>query len=374
LLSTINYGKGKNKIKDFLTYNFLLILLILLAALRFRVGGDTLAYMDTFKDLPKLSDLPTFDFKEAQYDPLWYIFNALIKSIYDNFIFFQLIHAIIINTIIFWFIRKYSKFKYISILFYYIFYYLYFNMEILRESLAVCVFLLSVPYLLQKKWLIYFSISIVAFLFHSSALIAFFIPFMSRKLKFQYYILIFSLLTMFIFIKPYELFSMFTFSGRVDNRILLYTNLNVTIYGILMQLILIIPVMVLQRIRKINKLEIHKFEYLLTAYIVLGLLASVIGGFYRFLNYLSFISIIYIVDTITIIYKYRINYFKSFLKVQFVVFILLFHQGFYMFTDTSKFQLHTKFYNMYLPYYSVFDEHRDLQREKLYYNLMDITN
>src|ERR1035437_3600069 len=228
LLSTINYGKGKNKIKDF----------------------------------PKLSDLHTFDFKEAQYDPLWYIFNALIKSIYDNFIFFQLIHAIIINTIIFWFIRKYSKFKYISILFYYIFYYLYFNMEILRESLAVCVFLLSVPYLLQKKWLIYFSISIVAFLFHSSALIAFFIPFMSRKLKFQYYILIFSLLTMFIFIKPYELFSMFTFSGRVDNRILLYTNLNVTIYGILMQLILIIPVMVLQRIRKINKLEIHKFEYL----------------------------------------------------------------------------------------------------------------
>ena len=52
---------------------FNLVVLILLAGLRYRVGGDTLMYMSIYDDLPSLADLKYFDFAEADFNPLWYI-------------------------------------------------------------------------------------------------------------------------------------------------------------------------------------------------------------------------------------------------------------------------------------------------------------
>ena len=44
---------------------FNLVVLILLAGLRYRVGGDTLMYMSIYDDLPSLADLKYFDFAES---------------------------------------------------------------------------------------------------------------------------------------------------------------------------------------------------------------------------------------------------------------------------------------------------------------------
>jgi hypothetical protein len=366
-------SKKKSLIEDQLNYFFLFLLFILIAGLRFRVGGDTLGYMDDFEALPTLSQLRDFNFQDALYDPLWYIFNALIKSIYDNFIFFQLILAIVVNTIIFWTIKKYSKYKYWSVLFYFILYYLYFNMEILRESLALCVFLLSIPYLLKKKWLFYYLFAFIAFKFHSSALVLFFLPFLFRKLKPQYYILIMVLLLLLTFyITPFIFFSNFYVNERIYNKAFSYTHKDINVFGILMQLIFILPVIGFQRIRKINKMEKHKFEYLMTAYILIGLLSLAVAGFYRFLNYLSICSLIYMVDTFMAIYKNKIYYFKSLLFVNSFVFLIFFYQSFYMLRDTSRYQPYTHFYNIYLPYHSIFNEKVDMQREKLYFKSMGV--
>ncbi|MDQ2720965.1 MAG: EpsG family protein [Bacteroidota bacterium] len=365
--------KKNSVIEDRINYNFLLLLFILLAGFRYRVGGDSLGYMDDFASLPTLSQLPDFDFKDALYDPLWYIFNALAKSIFDNFIFFQIVQAIIVNTIILWTIKKYSKYKYWTVLFYFILYYLYFNMEILRESLSVCVFLLCIPYLLQKKWIKYYLFAFIAFQFHSSAIILFFIPFLFRKLKLKYYILLIILLFVFTFyITPFMFFSTFYLSERIYNKAFSYTSIDINVYGLIMQFIAILPVIGLQRIRKIKKMEKHKFEYLMTAYVVIGLLSLVITGFYRFLNYLSIFSLIYMADTFIVIYKNKAYYFKTLLFVNSFVILIFFYQGFIMFRDTSNFQPYTHFYNRYFPYYSIFNEKIDTKRENLYFKSMDI--
>ena len=366
-------SKKNSEIEDRLNYYFLLILFVLVAGLRFRVGGDSLGYMDDFAALPTLSQLRDFDFKNALYDPLWYIFNAIIKSIYDDFTFFQLVEATIVNSIVFWAIKKYSRYKYWTLLFYFIMYYLYFNMEILRESLALCVFLLSIPFLLKKRWLLYYLSALVAFQFHSSSIVLFFIPFLYRPLKIKYYVLLISLLLVLTFyITPFIFFSNFYISERIYNKAFSYTHIDVNIFGRLMQLIFILPVIGFQRIRKINKMEKHKFEYLMTAYILIGLLSLAIAGFYRFLNYLSICSLIYMVDTFMAIYKNKIYYFKSLLFVNSFVFLIFFYQSYYMLRDTSRYQPYTHFYNRYLPYYSIFNEKVDMQREKLYFKSMGI--
>jgi hypothetical protein len=371
LLSALN-GK-KNSVEDKLNYNLLLVFLILLSGLRFRVGGDSLGYMDDFNGLPTLSQLGTFDFKSAYYDPLWYIFNALIKSIFDDFTFFQLVQSIIVNTTIFWVIKKYSRYKYWSVLFYYVLYYLYFNTEILRESLAVCVFLCSIPFLLKRKWLAYYLFAFIGFNFHSSALVLFFIPFLFRRLKISYYVIVVSLLILFtFFITPFQFFSPFYFNERIYEKAFTYTNIDFNIYGVFMQFISVLPVIGFQRIRKINKLETHKFEYLMTAYIVIGLLSLVITGFYRFLNFLSIFSVIYIVDTSIFIFRHRKYQIKKLVLVNFFLTILFCYQAYIMFRDTSQYQPYTKFYNRYIPYYSVFNRTVDKPRENLYFKSMGL--
>ena len=120
---------------------FNLVVLILLAGLRYRVGGDTLMYMSIYDDLPSLADLKYFDFAEADFNPLWYIYAAVCKSIGEDFVIMQIVQAIFVNIVFFFFFKKYSpRYFFSAILLFYIGYYCYFNMEIMREILCVCIY------------------------------------------------------------------------------------------------------------------------------------------------------------------------------------------------------------------------------------------
>ena len=65
-------------------YYLNLVVLILLAALRYRVGGDTLMYMSVYDSFPKWDELKYFDFETAEYQPLWYVFTAICRTVYDD--------------------------------------------------------------------------------------------------------------------------------------------------------------------------------------------------------------------------------------------------------------------------------------------------
>ena len=163
---------GENK-----WYYLNLIVLILLAGLRYRVGGDTLMYMSVYNEWPSIDELKYFDFETALYNPLWYIYTSLPRSISDEFWVFQMIQAVIVNSVFVWFFKKYSPQYYFSaILLYYVGYYCYFNMEIMREILCICVLMLITPCLLNKRWIPYFIGCVVAVYIHFSAIIMFFLP------------------------------------------------------------------------------------------------------------------------------------------------------------------------------------------------------
>ena len=89
---------GENK-----WYFFNLVILILLAGLRYRVGGDTLMYMSMYNEWPAMDELKYFDFEEALYNPLWYIYTSVAKSINEEFWVLQMIQAVIVNCTFFHF-------------------------------------------------------------------------------------------------------------------------------------------------------------------------------------------------------------------------------------------------------------------------------
>ena len=99
------------------------IILVAIAAFRYRVGGDTLIYMDLFEDYPTIGELTTFDYESAVYNPMWYVYNSVFKTFGDSFALFQLVHAIIVNTVFLKFFKRYTDFYFSAILIYYIGYY-----------------------------------------------------------------------------------------------------------------------------------------------------------------------------------------------------------------------------------------------------------
>lgn len=157
-------------------YIFLYVLVVLLFGLRNYVGGDTIGYMEMWHEIPLVGELSHFDFVHAKYQPLWYIFNSVCKSITGDFWLFQIMHATIVNGIVFYTISRYSQYRFTVVLVYAIATMLYFNCEILRESLSLSFGLLGLAYYKDKKWKMYYLFVLIALCIHKSATILLFLP------------------------------------------------------------------------------------------------------------------------------------------------------------------------------------------------------
>lgn len=155
----------------------------LLFGLRYRVGGDSLGYEDEFNNLPSLSEYLFYGTDFYPYQPFWYILNGILKSIWNNFVFFQIVHCAFINTVFLTVFKKCSRMPYTCVLFYFFFFCPYFSTEIIRESIAAAFFALSCKYLFDQKYIKYYLFVFVAFMFHASAGILFIIPLLVRLFK-----------------------------------------------------------------------------------------------------------------------------------------------------------------------------------------------
>lgn len=89
---------------------------------------------------------------------------------------FQLLHSTIVCGIIFWFFYTNTKKPFVAILIFYLMLYLNLLTEVLRESLAVCMFLVAWPMFRDSKWLKYYICSVIALSFHISAAFMLLLP------------------------------------------------------------------------------------------------------------------------------------------------------------------------------------------------------
>ena len=97
----------------------------------------------------------------------------------DDFVYFQLLHIIILNSCLFYFISKSTEYRFSALFFCFIYYYLYFSTEILRESLAIFVFVLNYKNYEEGNWFKYYCGVCIAILFHISAVILIVFPFVN---------------------------------------------------------------------------------------------------------------------------------------------------------------------------------------------------
>lgn len=276
---------------------------VLIAGVRYKIGGDTLTYMEWYEQgIPLLNEMSLFNMSNANdthFDYLWVAFCTFCGLFSDDYFFMQFVHALIINTVYFYFIYKNTKYRFTALLLYFSMGFLYFNTEIMRESLAIAVFLLSLPSFYKKKWIRYYLFAVVAFLFHTSAMLIFFFPFFRfiRINKFFIYsILIIIPLTGIIWSFFQEYIQLFFIFSNIESKVTSYfdekyaPNLN----GIILMMIIyvILPLILVLLSKKDKKIKEAPFIWL---YIVLGIFTIYNGTvFTRFQNYMFFPFIIWL--------------------------------------------------------------------------------
>ena len=351
-----------------------LVLLIMLAGLRYRVGGDTLIYIRLFEGYPALRELSTFDYSGAQFNPLWYIFNAPFVTM-KSFTTFQLAHALVVNSVFFWFFRRYVPTAYFTaILVYYFGYFCYFNMEVLRETLCICVLLLAYPCLEKKNFILYYILCVFALYIHMSAIVMMVIP---LTLLFKRDHLWLCLLAMVAVILAFTVFDIvtyvlgFAFEEQVASKINSYLRREEpNIFGILRQLLIIVPFLLFIFIRKKNQYDNDKTIGAMLVLIAVFQTAGVfIGDLVRFSNYLLPFGIVFIVNTFFVNYWDVMKKFYTKIVVMGALFVYLFNLSFYYVMNRSEDYPGGRNYHIFVPYYSVFNPQVDERRETLVTNL-----
>ena len=171
------YCNGKSN-KASIFYNLLLIWFISVSGFAYNVGSDIPAYMDEydgfcqFFSFYSLSDIFTFENRQ----PAWVLLNIICGAISDNFLTLKLIIASFVNSCIFYFIKRRTRYYFLGVLFYSVFLYLNLNFNALRQSVSIAFFLLAYLDFADRKYGRYCAWAICAFLFHVSGIISFILP------------------------------------------------------------------------------------------------------------------------------------------------------------------------------------------------------
>lgn len=336
-------------LNTFLYYG-LCIYVILLLGLRYRVGIDTLNYMSVYSQHPVWDNFWSSDIFSERFEPGYLFVCAVCKLFSNEFWPAQLVLAAITNICIFIFIHRYCKNPFVGVFFYMILQCLYFTTEIMRESVAVGIFLLNFRNLERQKWVKYYLISLLSIAFHYSAIIIWFFP-LVKYLRFNYMYIF--LVLGFLAITPLiqnlnELLSFASITLRVDAYLGRAESLNMNwrISSLIKTAFPAVAALVLLRMFRCES----KFrQYALLQILFCAGAFAVPLMFSRFTNYTALFVVAIIANLQT---DWRI---PRFVRNLFVCFVLLTQSIYY-----------NNMRDAWIPYVSIFDPHIVYSRENLW--------
>lgn len=368
LISCIYYDIFGLSVKKRETYVCIVLLLIALSAFRYRIGSDTLIYIDEFEEYETFWEIRDFSYFFSVNGRMcgWVFLNVLIKSLFYNYVFLQIFCALIVNIIICSFIYKNTDYVFTVLLFYYVGLYVFLNFEVMRQSLSVSFFLLFYELLLKKRPLCILYI-ILAFSFHESSLIYFlyiaFLFFPLRKDVLLFYFMVCFVSLVFRDIILNELIGLFSRYDTSNDKILIYfiegsNNQNAfSIQNLLnVTLNLLIPFFF------VYKNRMNPIVRPVLAYTFCYTLIYVIPIFYRFNYYFLLFFFVALID----VFCYLSSSFRQRKAILFFcVLCFVYAKGQVFFARNLDGDNHRN-YVKYYPYSSIFDSTINRERERVY--------
>lgn len=370
LIYFFDCNKIKSRYKN-VHYNLILIILVLVSGLRYRMAPDSVAYMDNFRYLTvPLSELTLQSFTESRYQPFWILINSFCKSI-GSYVLLQILCALILNVCVFHFFKKTTTKIFTCILFYFLVDYFYFNMEIVRESLAIGVFLLAMIKYNEKKMFKTYFLILIAFLFHHFAAILFLVPFfLTNKISLKYKLIFLTSIILFLFSFGSPLLIIESYLVKfsaLDVSVYDLTDFNISLFGYIYTSLKIIPVIVVIFVYRKKEIPNVYFNrnllYLLSLLYVFIMIIRIttIPFIERFSNYFIFFVILLLTGAMFDIIDKQVIKPLRFCSILITSILCLLFQVFPYLERNPMFGV--PLYKRYYPYYSVFSEKTDPERE-----------
>ena len=355
------------------------VLLILIAGLRLVVGGDTQTYMSDFDRYPTIDEFTIFHFALFRYQPLWILLNVLAKSIYPEFFVLQIILACIVNPVTFYIIQKETDKKFEVAIVYLLFQFLYLNCEIMRETFSICIFYFAFGYLIKHKWLKYYGLCVIAFLFHDAAAFYFILPFFLLILtkEFTPRFTIVLAVVLLIFANPLILSKLLSFlpDSRIDTFTDFYSKMAIGSVLGLIRSIIEIPFVyfIIINVKGHVSYKVYIGLKMFFCLHIIGLMMPVfvnrICNSYNLFYYIALVEFLYVMRQ-----KIITGIYCTLLTIAFVR---------YYFVDVTNL-VSTKpssdryyFYELFVPYYSIFetpDNNVVARRKAIYLNQVQDDN
>lgn len=364
LLGHFLYDRPSGKNKGRGMWALLYLLLVLMMGLRYKVGGDTYNYMNFFEWSPVISDWTLLN--AVDFEPGFSLLTSLIKTFSDSVFVYQTILSAVMTGLLMHFISQNTRFRYLAMLLVYIAMYLYFSTEIMRESLAVTGLLTIYPLLEKKKYLPYCLLSLILCTIHVSAVICFLIPFVRRlhfdKRLIPYLLGIIGLSLLFVPLME-RLSTIPIFEHRLDA----YMHQQYVGYawtGFRFIYFALIPMLVMHVCKIRYRLPV-RFEGIICLQILFGIsMWSAPVVFQRLINYTVVFYLVSAAEMLGTLlmdrYRFRKTSDKAFqsrriLSRSLLVLTIVAHSTYYV---------HLHFYELFIPYHSIFDQVDVPGREK----------
>ena len=176
LFMILRYDYFRNERGREMSFWIIYVLLVLVAGLRYRLGQDTAVYIRYYENLQPISQISISAINSSRFAPGFTLIASAFRQFTSEFVYFQLFHSIIVNTVFLLFLKRHTKHLFFSILLF--FFFLYFNLlfQQMRESLAASVFLLAWPAFTHRNWILWYIAAIFAMMFHVSSVFMLLLP------------------------------------------------------------------------------------------------------------------------------------------------------------------------------------------------------
>lgn len=374
LILTVRYDiNGKEEYRD-QWYNAVLVILILIAGLRFRLGEDTINYIYMFyHDTPELLDLDTDAFLSSDQPPLWILLNSIVKSFGGRFFVVQLFQAAILNILLLKYFKKHSPYPFACVTLFFIWRYQLYSMVVMKAAIALSIILFANDFFLEKKYIKGFLLIIVATGFHQMSLLLMITPFL-LFLRFNLIGLIVLvgafLVGAFLQSKLGDVFALFEIAEGTSNKLddylgsdFMTQNHNLNFFIVNIFPIILYPVLSIVYLKRNCKdSHILNLEPILMIALLFQMMQFSINIMYRYIYIYTPYYIIYIVHFFMEFSKNSLLLQKSLAYVRtFMVILPLLVSLAYLFPLT---------YVDFYPYSSVIEKSTDKEREKFYAGLV----
>lgn len=175
------YGVNKKQSGQNRFFFFMLILTLALPIMLRRTYNDTGSYINGFLSAPTLSELLAEGSLHLLRNPLFRVYESLIKTFTDNYMIYFMFPAFFVQYSYMRFIRKHSHSLVLGVAIFLFLGAYTFAIAAMKQTMAMAILLYAVDALIERKQTKFFLLVFLAFLFHTYAISFLILPLFTTK-------------------------------------------------------------------------------------------------------------------------------------------------------------------------------------------------